>query len=358
MAFFSKRAFSNLRLDPTPFKRVLRNSEATGSINALLIDAQILAGGFPPLNLHIANRASATLGRHGRRRFGHGSDFWQFRNYSWDDSVSMIDWRQSARFDTLQVREREWQAQRALYIWSDPSPSCNWRSARHLPTKAQRAQEILLALAILALKGGESVAVLRKGTRPKWGGEVRYALAQELMQESSEWSPPPQANNQPESADESPATTLPELRVPDASSHIVLAGDFLDPPAPLAPYLRAVSASRSNGHTDTGVRPRRMGFAVAGRSDFRRHRRRKPVESPPSRRNGAGLRKTSSLRNSRPAKITRESGWGYLAHNTADPSGRALLSLHIRLSQRAGQGAGQGDPTQKAQEATPPTATA
>ena len=355
----SSLKFDTSKFNPTKFnaatlKRALGASTGTeDSIHRLLIDAQTLAGDFPPLNLHIADRANATLGQHGRRRFGHGSDFWQFRNYEWGDSVTTIDWRQSARFDTLQVREREWQAQRAIYIWSDPSPSCDWRSERYLPTKRHRAQEILLALSILALRGGESVAVLRNGARLKWGGEVAVSLAQELFQESADWSPSsasktqaskaqasnPQASDESESS-ELAATTLPDLRIPDAASHVILAGDFLDPPEPLVPYLRAVSARGASGTLLQVLDPAEWSLPWRGGAILDGTEGESPWKVRRLEEMASAYEKRLAAITERLATIARDSGWGYLTHNTADPAAKALLSLHVRLSQRAGQGSG------------------
>ena len=395
MALFSKSAAdksSSWKFNAATLKRALRASaQREDSIHRLLIDAQTLAGGFPPLNLHIADRANATLGRHGRRRFGHGSDFWQFRNYEWGDSVSTIDWRQSARFDSLQVREREWQAQRALYIWSDPSPSCDWSSARHLPTKRHRAQEILLALAILALRGGESVAVLRNNARLKWGGDLAASLAQELFQESADWSARRAGRAQGESqgelqgesqgasqgklqgesqqessrgasplqgvqgADnlESAATTLPDLRIPDAASHVILAGDFLDPPEPLVPYLKAVSARGATGTLVQVLDPAEWNLPWRGGAILDGTEGESPWKVRRLEEIASAYEKRLADSTDRLRAIARGSGWGYLAHNTADSSAKVLLALHIRLNQRAGQGATQGSGGSGSSEKSP-----
>src|SRR5579872_5556903 len=116
------------------------------------------AATLPPL-LVSARRIAATvmLGSHGRRRAGTGESFWQFRPYSRDDTPQSIDWRQTAKTDHVFVREREWVAAQTVALWSDLSPSMHYRSRRNLPTKAERAAVLTLALADLLADGGERI---------------------------------------------------------------------------------------------------------------------------------------------------------------------------------------------------------
>jgi uncharacterized protein (DUF58 family) len=99
---------------------------------------------------------SAQQGIHGRRRAGTGETFWQFRRYEQGDSVDRIDWRQSSRTDKIFIREREYEAAQNAYLWTDSSGSMQYTSQKSLPTKAQRAQLIMLALSSLLLRGGET----------------------------------------------------------------------------------------------------------------------------------------------------------------------------------------------------------
>src|SRR5579871_1189281 len=116
------------------------------------------ASNLPPL-LVAARRiaATVTLGSHGRRRAGPGDAFWQFRPYSRDDTPQSIDWRQTGKTDHVFVREREWVAAQTVALWSDLSPSMHYRSHRNLPTKAERAAVLTLALADLLADGGERI---------------------------------------------------------------------------------------------------------------------------------------------------------------------------------------------------------
>ncbi|HOP21282.1 MAG TPA: DUF58 domain-containing protein, partial [Amphiplicatus sp.] len=86
-------------------------------------EAEEAAALFPALMVE-ADRVAHTVaaGLHGRRRAGPGETFWQHRAYGFGDPVSAIDWRQSARAaDRLYVRQNEWEAAAAVWIWRDAS---------------------------------------------------------------------------------------------------------------------------------------------------------------------------------------------------------------------------------------------
>ncbi len=110
-------------------------------------DAEAAAATFPALLVE-AERIAQTVaaGLHGRRRAGPGETFWQHRPYSFGDPVSAIDWRQSARVASrLFVRENEWEAAAAVFLWRDPSASLNFASLRNVPLKRRRADILAVA---------------------------------------------------------------------------------------------------------------------------------------------------------------------------------------------------------------------
>src|SRR5437667_7999455 len=95
--------------------------------------AERVSGALPPLLVEAERIAAAViLGVHGRKRAGPGESFWQYRNYSFGDSVSRVDWHKSARSDRVFIRENEWEAANTLWLWSSPSPTMAFKS--HLST--------------------------------------------------------------------------------------------------------------------------------------------------------------------------------------------------------------------------------
>jgi uncharacterized protein (DUF58 family) len=197
--------------------------EATAPFRDLLPlrrTAESLAERLPGLLVE-AERVAATVaqGVHGRRRTGIGETFWQFRPYQPGDDRTDIDWRQSARSRQLFVRQQEWEAAQSVWLWCDLSPSMRYRSERRLPAKADRAILLTLALAALLVRGGERVALLGSGERPRPGraGLERLTRALAGAAERRERLPPP--------------ADLPRF------SSLVLISDFLEPIEELAGRL-------------------------------------------------------------------------------------------------------------------------
>ncbi len=135
---------------------------------ALRDRAEQAAAVLPPL-LVAAERVAVTVaqGVHGRRRVGQGETFWQFRQYETGDAAARIDWRESAKSQRLYVRETEWEAAQSVWLWRDASASMDYTSAEYAPgvewpTKRDRAELLLVALASLLVRGGERLTDARQ----------------------------------------------------------------------------------------------------------------------------------------------------------------------------------------------------
>src|SRR5206468_10379746 len=151
---------------------------------ALRDRAEQAAAVLPPL-LVAAERVAVTVsqGVHGRRRVGQGETFWQFRQYEPGDAATRIDWRESAKSQRLYVRETEWEAAQSVWLWRDASSSMDYSSAGYIadagwPTKRNRAELILVALASLLVRGGERLTLLGSGVAPMSGRVALSRLVQ------------------------------------------------------------------------------------------------------------------------------------------------------------------------------------
>src|SRR6266404_1556855 len=154
--------------------------------------AEELAAALPPL-LVAAERVAVTVaqGVHGRRRVGQGETFWQFRQYQPGDAAARIDWRESAKSQRLYVRETEWEAAQSVWLWRDASASMEYSSADYLagaewPTKRDRAELLLVALASLLVRGGERLTLLGTGISPMSGRIALSRVAELVGREPSE----------------------------------------------------------------------------------------------------------------------------------------------------------------------------
>lgn len=210
--------------------------------------AQSLAARLPALVL-AAQRlaASASPGRHGRRRPGAGEQFWQYRDARDGDSPRAVDWRRSARGERLYIREREWESVETLVLDIDDGAGMDFagnskdaKDGGGVETKRERALLLGLALAALALDGGERVAAYAR--TPAFSGPGALdRLATGLL--------------------------LPRQATPCAG-RLALIGDFLEPPETIAAGLAARAASTRGGVLVQVLDPAECDFPWRGRVLF------------------------------------------------------------------------------------------
>jgi uncharacterized protein (DUF58 family) len=286
---------------------------------ALRDRAEQAAAALPPL-LVAADRVAATVaqGVHGRRRVGQGETFWQFRYYQPGDAASRIDWRETAKSQRVYIRETEWEAAQSVWLWRDPSASMDYSSAGQVgggawPTKRDRAELLLIALANLLVRAGEHVAVLGSGILPM-GGRVALARIAELIGRAGAGAGLP------------PYEPLPR------AAHLVLFGDFLAPLDAVHAAVTRFAAGGLKGHIVQIFDPAEEELPFEGRVRFAGVEERDEVvisrvESIRSdyaerfRQHGAAL-----------AAIARAVGWGFGTHRTDRAPHLALLALYNALS--------------------------
>src|SRR5246500_5665670 len=198
--------------------------------------AEELAAALPPL-LVAAERVATTVaqGVHGRRRVGQGESFWQFRQYEPGDAAQRIDWRESAKSQRLYVRETEWEAAQSVWLWRDASASMSYTSADYLPgaawpTKRDRAELLLVALASLLVRGGERLSLLGSGIAPM-NGRVALTRITELI-----------------SRDPAQSYSLPAFEPLPRAGQLVLIGDFLSPLEAVNAAITRFAAAGLRGH--------------------------------------------------------------------------------------------------------------
>lgn len=283
--------------------------------------ADALAARIPPLLIEAESLAQTViLGEHGRRRPGHGTEFWQYRQAMPGDPARLIDWRRSARSDTTFAQDKEWHAAQTVLIWVDPSASMRFASSSGVPPKAERARLLALALAVLLARAGERVGLLDAGHPPRRGTAHLAAMAAQLMNETAH------EHGTPDAAD------LP------VSSRAVLVSDFLGDLAPVEDTLAEITRRGVRGALVQVLDPAEEGFPFDGRTIF---------ESM-----GGGIRHETldagelrsrylarlAERKDRLALLARRAGWQMTVHHTDVPATSALLWLHGALSCRRGIG--------------------
>lgn len=289
--------------------------------------AETLASALPPMLVAAERIANAVIhGLHGRRRSGPGEDFWQYRSYSFGDSVQSIDWRKSSRSDRVLVRENEWAASHTVWLWASQSPGMEFHSHLSDTTKRDRAVLLALALSILATKAGERVGAIGSPHRP---GHTAASLNR-----MAEWYA---------AADAGPAlppgTPLPRY------SAAVLVGDFLEPLDEITRRFSTLAANDVAGHVVQVLDPAEETLPYQGRTEF--------LEFTGAGRLMAG--RAESLRVRYQARLSeqrdglrdlaRRLGWSFTVHSTGRPPQQVLLALYGLLVARrahAGPQAGLG----------------
>jgi uncharacterized protein (DUF58 family) len=287
---------------------------------ALRDRAEQAAAVLPPL-LVAAERVAVTVaqGVHGRRRVGQGETFWQFRQYQPGDAAARIDWRESAKSQRLYVRESEWEAAQSAWLWRDASASMAYTSAGYVagaewPTKLDRAELLLVALASLLVRGGERLSVLGSGISPMSGRIALSRVAEWIVRDVSE------------------AASLPAFEPLPRAAQLVLIGDFLSPLEAVNAAVTRFAAAGLKGHLLQIADPAEEDLPFDGRIRFEGVEDRDEVvisrvESIRGHYSERFQRHRQGL-----AAIAAALGWSFGFHRTDRPPHLALLALYAALS--------------------------
>jgi uncharacterized protein (DUF58 family) len=282
--------------------------------------AEQAASVLPPL-LVAAERVATTVsqGVHGRRRVGQGETFWQFRQYEPGDAAARIDWRESAKSQRLYVRETEWEAAQSVWLWRDASASMEYSSASYLagaewPTKRDRAELLLVALASLLVRGGERLTLLGSGIAPM-NGRIALTRLVEMI------------GRQPPGSE-----SLPAFEPLPRAGQLVLIGDFLSPLDKVNTVITRFAAAGLKGHMVQTIDPAEEDLPFDGRIRFEGVEERDEivisrVESIREDYSNRFQRHRAGL-----ATIAARVGWGFGCHRTDRPPHLALLALYAALS--------------------------
>ncbi|MDA0703352.1 MAG: DUF58 domain-containing protein [Proteobacteria bacterium] len=289
--------------------------------------AERMAARLPSLLIAAARVAdTVSQGLHGRRRAGQGDSFWQFRPYEAGDSAQRIDWRQTAKAERPQIRETEWTAAQKVWLWRDATASMEYRSDLASATKRERAELLLLAAAILLLRGGEDVGLLSGGAAPSNDRGTADRLAAGLMQPDSQDGADHTRQGTGGPRDLPPPYPLPR------HAQLILAGDFLAPLDTVNDALRDFAARGVHGHIVQILDPAEETLPFAGRRRFEGLEDDGSVLIRRAERLRDGYRQRIEAQRAGLATIARRLGWTFLTHRTDRPPETVLLALHQALS--------------------------
>ncbi len=282
-----------------------RSETVASTLPALMASAEHLA-------------ATVLLGVHGRRRAGMGDEFWQYRPAEPGDSYRSIDWRRSGRADQPFVRETEWQAAQAVMLGVDDSASMGFAGHKSRPSKLRRAQTLAMALAILAVRGGERVGLTALQEPPKGGKAQLLRLAQALMD--------------PEEAEDYGA---PKPRMMPSGSRAVFFSDFL---GPLGPTEKALTSAADRGVKGAIVQvldPDEEAFPFDGRTVFESMQGTLRFGTLKAKGLRDAYLERLAARRDALATLARRTGWQMTTHHTGSPAEPALMWLYRALDRGA-----------------------
>ncbi len=296
--------------------------------------ARSLGQKVPPL-LVAAERVAAHLrpGLHGRRRAGSGDAFWQFRRYQPDDPASRIDWRQSARAGAPFVRETEWEAAQTVWLWCDKAPGMDWRSARGLPTKRDRAALLVLALSVALDRAAELTGLLGAESRPGAGLPTLARRAAWLE------APGTDAARTEIAGGETAGDGVPPVDPAVAPrAGLVLVGDFLAPAEAIAAAIAAYRGRGVTGHLLQVLDPAEETLPYRGRVRFEPPSGGDPLVVPRVEPLREAYRARLAAHRTALATAAEAAGWTFAVHRTDAPAEAGLAALWAALAGARGRG--------------------
>lgn len=286
----------------------------------LRVQAGAIAAALPPLPVPTQRPAAATtLGSHGRRRAGLGDSFWQFRPYSTDDTPQSIDWRQSGKVDQIYVREREWVTSQTAVLWCDTSPSMRYRSEPNVPTKAERAAVMTLAIAELMIESGERIVRVTGDGRLQRAasagrlavGQMADAIAAELLEEKPAKVP-----------------EVPRFESLPRNAAMVMFSDFLGPLDDIGGMVRAVAHQGIVGHMMQILDPAEESLPFEGRVRFvgLEHEGATVIDRTEDAR--AQYMERLAAHRAALKALAASVGWTFAVHHTGHSPQLAVAGLH------------------------------
>ncbi len=303
----------------TPVRLTAEAARAAASLPALVLEAERVA-------------ETVAQGLHPRRQPGSGDAFWNFRPFQFGDPPRAIDWRQTAKTDTVLVREVEVERAQTAMVWVDLSASMHYRSDKGLAPKAWRAAVLALALADLAHRGGERIGVIGMAARPASGRAAFRRVCEHLSARLDDSL----AGTAPDAAALPNASQVESL---PAGSDLFLIGDFLDPADTVLAALRGLDHRRARLHLMQVLDPAEAALPFTGRVRFKGFERGDgpaflvPRVEPMRDAYHAALAELQD----RLAAFCGSRGWLYHRHVTDRPASDLILRAHAGLAHHGGR---------------------
>lgn len=288
--------------DPVDLRQ--RSEGLAARLPALLVQAERLA-------------ASVYTGVHGRRRAGPGEDFWQYRPAQQGDNWRGIDWRRSARGDATYIRQREWQAAQAVYLWIDHAASMEYSGDKDRPTKGALSGLLGLATAILLNRGGERVGLIEDERPPRTGRSQIDRIVAQIM-----------------TADRQVDYGQPKARDFEKGARVLMLSDFLGDWDQIAARIKQATDRGATGALVMVLDPTEESFPFDGRTEFLSMTGAIRFETLRARALRSDYKQKLAERKDRIATLCRTFGWQMRLHHTGDSAVESLAWIYQTLERR------------------------
>lgn len=267
-----------------------------------------------------AKKISGTIihGSHNIRKNGAGEKFWQFREYSQSDRPQDIDWRQSAKNDTiLFTKQKEWQTTQKTYLWCASGRSMNFSSDKKLYNKQATAQIITLCLALLLRQSDEQIGL--------WG-DIKTGKSEDKMQKIGNLLL--DKSNIEESLPDSLNFALP------SHSSFIAVGDFISPIEDISAVFSSVAHMAQNALVIQVLDPAEMDLNYRGRIKFKGFNSEETtlINHVPSVRNEYKNRINTHIQQIK--HMCSDNGWSYILHRTDDDIAQTLENIWLMIEGR------------------------
>ena len=258
--------------------------------------------------------SSVLLGEHTQRKTGAGERFWQFREYMPSDRPQDIDWRQSGKTDQVYIRQKEWQTPQGTIFWCSRSAGMEFTSDEALPSKAEAAKVLTLALAMLITRAGDQVGLYghqRTGRSEAALQRIGTGLFEELK---------------------NPTPLPPDTYATPKNSSLVQIGDFLEPPEDIEHVFKNLSAQSQSGLVIQVLDPAEIELPYQGRVIFEdpQNKGREIVNHVGSIR--AAYKERIESQMASVESLCRKYQWNYFLHRTDTPAKETLAAIWAQMN--------------------------
>ena len=279
-------------------------------------------GGALPALMVAAERAVQTIlsGDHKQRKPGPGERFWQYREYNTADRPQDIDWRQSAKGDTVFVREKEKQNAQNIILWCAHDAGMDYQSDDAPLSKNDTAKIFALALGLLLTRGHETISLAGGSFKPGRTEKTLQLFAEELCAGHTE-----------------EFEMLAHMPLPKNASFILI-GDFLNDIAETEQTIKTLSMRAQGGLMLQVLDPAEIDLPFSGRTIFQH-----PISGEKERIDhieSIRAQYASRIRAHQEAltDLAGRHGWNFAWHRTDHDIADTLFDLWMMVSRAANGG--------------------